>query len=148
MFQFSTGFLCSQCGRGFVTSSGLNSHIKISHSNARPFACEKCPSKFKMKVDLTKHIDRIHTNKKYECNTCGRFMGSSYSLKMHISKSKTILLFSDHIMIMILFIGDIHEKTKLHKCTLCHRVLSSAKSLKTHFLTHTGEKRKRIYETY
>lgn len=89
MFEFSTGFLCPQCGRGFAMMCTLKRHIKTTHTNVKPFACKNCPLKFKTKCSVNAHMNMVHdnTNTKCKCDLCGAILMSPYSLNRHMSKN-------------------------------------------------------------
>ncbi|GLV44435.1 Parkin Interacting Substrate [Carabus blaptoides fortunei] len=47
-------FLCSDCGRGFVSLAGLHSHSK-THTGVKPYPCSVCGKSFR-------YIDRTHAD--------------------------------------------------------------------------------------
>ena len=50
---------CEVCGKVFNRLGSLKMHM-VTHSNVRDFVCDKCPSKFSRKKDLSRHKKEIH----------------------------------------------------------------------------------------
>ena len=50
---------CHDCGKKFLALSKLKRH-RIVHTGEKPFSCEICSSKFTQKVNLQKHIIKLH----------------------------------------------------------------------------------------
>lgn len=72
------------------------SHIKIRarvrttgalltvHSSVKPFACDQCESRFKLKCYLKSHIRTVHSNERpYECEICAATFKLQRGLKVH-----------------------------------------------------------------
>ena len=53
---------CRVCRKLFLYPSELRRH-EISHSDERPFQCDKCPKTFKWKNQLQKHLQKHQQNK-------------------------------------------------------------------------------------
>lgn len=94
------------------------------------------------------------TNAKYECNTCGAILNSSDALRQHTSEIETTLLWVffvilvNKLLLLTIFLEDVHEKKQTHECTVCYKVLANLRSMQRHTLTHSGEKRKWNYKIY
>ena len=52
-------YRCKHCGKAFARIVYLQGHLR-SHSDERPFPCHICPSSFKTKAHLVKHLSSIH----------------------------------------------------------------------------------------
>nr|XP_012141953.1 PREDICTED: zinc finger protein 2 homolog [Megachile rotundata] len=64
---------CSVCNLRYKTNVGLKNHYVREHSSLDPkFTCDYCGRCFKLKHDLSIHIDRTHMNPEYICRFCGR----------------------------------------------------------------------------
>ncbi|CAG7821223.1 unnamed protein product [Allacma fusca] len=52
---------CEQCGKGFVKAEILRAHVRIAHSDARPFVCEQCGKSYKTLKHVRSHVFGVHT---------------------------------------------------------------------------------------
>jgi KRAB domain-containing zinc finger protein len=110
---------CDQCMKTFKSVKGLDYHMKTSHSDERPFACDKCEFRAKQSGLLQRHIERIH-KKLYNhmCNHCGKTFYTAFSLKLHVEKFGM----SCHKM-----------SSSVHKlCDKCDRTFESFRGLRLH----------------
>lgn len=77
---------CIQCGKVFMSISGLTTHKMTKHSlNKEPlYSCGKCEFKGWLKGDLTRHLTRVHGGlKTKECYFCDKKYYSFYLLVQH-----------------------------------------------------------------
>ena len=75
---------CDQCSYKTMDASSLRVH-KVTHSDLRPFECDKCPYAAKLKKQLNKHL-RIHEEgreRKHVCDVCGFRALRKEQLKNH-----------------------------------------------------------------
>lgn len=90
--------VCKICGITLCSKSSLRAH-QVTHSTERPFKCDKCELKFKLKSHLTDHRRNIHEGlKNHRCKTCSKLFYGSSQLKIHMMK---------------------HTKEYPHLCTQC-----------------------------
>nr|XP_046183070.1 zinc finger protein 135-like [Oncorhynchus gorbuscha] len=74
--------LCSQCGKGFTTSSDLKRHT-CSQTADKPYCCSLCGNKFSRLWNLKLHR-RIHTQEKpHRCTMCDKSFTRADILKVH-----------------------------------------------------------------
>lgn len=109
--------MCTICGEVLVSLRKLKLHM-IKHSDERPFECNLCESKFKIKALLTSHM-RTHTGEKpFNCSECGR----GFAKKSHlIDHQKT------------------HSDDRPYECSICKERFKTKVTI-SHMTTHTGEK--------
>lgn len=108
-------YKCKICSKEFKQSGHLDTHLKLKHSEEKPFHCnypgcnksfplrwalkthakihkEKkhlcnyCDNKFHQKVQLTNHIKFKHLGISYDCEICGKQFENKYILKYHLEK--------------------------------------------------------------
>ncbi|XP_059618617.1 oocyte zinc finger protein XlCOF6-like [Phlebotomus argentipes] len=153
-------FICDQCGKSYLTKSGLNKH-NISHTEDR--TCSQCPHlTFAHKRLFTDHI-KTHqklknTNgsqweRQFVCAFCSRVFYRKFSLRDHI--------FTMHVKSGLAFACSkcpkrfatnrslyFHERThlpdaerRIHRCPCCEKMFLNKSGLKTHIdAAHIGEK--------
>lgn len=76
---------CQECDYTTKKPYLLTRHIITHHSMEKPFECDKCQKKFKLKRALTVHIQQAHTDavKTFKCNFCDKTFGSSTNFYTH-----------------------------------------------------------------
>lgn len=80
-------YTCTHCGRSCMTNALLQDHIRIHHTNEKPYMCKICDARFPTRTYLCQHRSRIHGignsvsktkptqhngNEKFQCSTCGQ----------------------------------------------------------------------------
>ncbi|XP_077292096.1 uncharacterized protein LOC143915357 isoform X2 [Arctopsyche grandis] len=111
--------VCKICGVTLCSKSSLRAH-QVTHSTERPFKCDKCELKFKLKSHLTDHRRNIHEGlKNHRCKTCNKLFYGSSQLKIHMMK---------------------HTKEYPHLCTQCGKRFAQQCYLKVHQKIHFGVK--------
>ncbi|XP_059162222.1 uncharacterized protein LOC131945212 [Physella acuta] len=116
-------FICpfEGCGRRFTGKSKLELHVR-SHTDERPFICDKCGSGFRGNQELRAHRLTHTSEKPHQCPKCDKNFKLLSSLKRHLQ-------FHDG--------GDFP-----YPCTYpeCEKSFKSKYDLKCHNRLHTGEK--------
>lgn len=81
-------YTCTECGRSCMTNALLQDHIRIHHTNEKPYICKICDARFATRTYLCQHRSRIHfignsiskpqqhidksLKEKFQCSTCGQ----------------------------------------------------------------------------
>ncbi|KAL3317760.1 hypothetical protein Ciccas_003588 [Cichlidogyrus casuarinus] len=60
-------YACEVCGSRFKLKAVLMRHIRCVHSETRPYTCDYCGSSFKIRNRLTTHIKMVHPPSKRLC---------------------------------------------------------------------------------
>ncbi|CAG9804863.1 unnamed protein product [Chironomus riparius] len=110
--------ICQQCGKGFKTMNCLRNHKRTHLAERILYGCDQCEKKYTQKVQLKKHIEIVHMNRRdFNCTICGASFGTKSVLKMHMLS---------------------HSDVRSEECGICgFRVHTKAK-LRRHMKSHTG----------
>ena len=55
---------CLKCNNYHTSKANLKRHIQTKHFKLKPYSCAFCQKKFGQKVELNKHVKRIHKSEK------------------------------------------------------------------------------------
>ncbi|XP_028255775.1 zinc finger protein 436-like isoform X3 [Parambassis ranga] len=106
---------CSQCEKGFTSSSGYYQHQRL-HKKGRIFTCPQCNKGFLCSYSLKQH-ELLHKGPSNLCNICGKSLGKA-GFKRHI---------------------QMHRGERNYLCTTCGKSFLSSGELLLHNRSHTGE---------
>ncbi|XP_071948877.1 uncharacterized protein [Antedon mediterranea] len=139
----SKSYECENCGEKFQDQSTLKKHLRSKHKQKKSYECEYCAKTFSNNYNLKRHtrihtekndvkltdetksqISKIHllkqdTEKRFECENCGKSFVNGSSLKKHMR---------------------IHTGETPYQCDDCGKMFSYSNTLKIHLRIHTGEK--------
>jgi hypothetical protein len=72
-----------------MKETASSSRSSDRNGDERKFVCPLCPSRFKLRTDLTRHIARIHDKERnFECPVCGRRFGHTGHRNRHMRRSR------------------------------------------------------------
>ncbi|WAR25448.1 ZFP26-like protein, partial [Mya arenaria] len=122
--------ICDKCGHSFYNTNKLNRHLKSktncaenSYYSCGVYSCRICMAKFDNEDDRSSHLKEQHPEeikkKSYPCNVCGKTLGRSQALKLHMK---------------------IHYQIRDYQCSMCSSTFVQKHHLLQHMRTHTGEK--------
>ena len=107
---------CVECGRHFLSQSGLYAHMNIHTSKYKCAECGKCCQD---RSALAVH-GRSHSGEKpFECPVCNRGFATSSQMLVH---------------------SRIHSGDKPYRCYICDKTFTVSASLNNHIRVHIGDK--------
>lgn len=115
---------CEECGKAFNAPNRLREHM-LTHTGAKPFACDLCDHKCARSNALKRHKELVH--KKFEignyfCDICGRSFNQERILRRHINQT--------------------HENPKeevVHQCQRCDYIADNKSHLTQHMTIHHSD---------
>uniref|UniRef100_A0A8C5AP00 C2H2-type domain-containing protein n=1 Tax=Gadus morhua TaxID=8049 RepID=A0A8C5AP00_GADMO len=110
---------CDQCTERFKLKDSLKSHMRRTHSGEKPYRCDQCVKCYYRSSHLTRHMATHSREKPYRCDQCMKRFISSSHLKSHMRT---------------------HSEEKLYKCDQCVKCYNRSAHLKRHMTTHSREK--------
>ncbi|XP_076046942.1 uncharacterized protein LOC143028550 [Oratosquilla oratoria] len=100
---------CELCGEVFADMKQLKLHCSQVHAQVYSFTCPSCPSRYKEKAKLTRHMQNVHNMSAHQCQGCAFQASSQNVLDKHILKE--------------------HPKSRFFKCWICHKSFSTHRYL-------------------
>lgn len=115
--------LCTICGKGFHSQSGLGSHVKIKHGNASSsyFPCDICSLICKSKQQKKIHMTR-HNPPTLPCPECGKLFNNKMYVLSHVKATHT------------------PDDQKKFQCDLCSKGFMSKSAIEGHMNWHNNLK--------
>ncbi|UYV71395.1 hypothetical protein LAZ67_8002962 [Cordylochernes scorpioides] len=129
--------VCEVCGKGFSTSSSLNTHRRI-HSGEKPHQCQVCGKRFTASSNLYYH--RMTHIKQYHIVN----LLLIYLSLVHVVEAMIIKVGSLRLLLLLYLHMNVLKWTKLclqekpHKCSLCSKSFPTPGDLKSHMYVHNG----------
>jgi len=145
--QIEGNLLCTICGKGFHSRSGLGYHVKIKHGNSSSsyFPCDICSLICKTKQQKQIHMTR-HNPPTFPCPECGKLFNSKWYVLRHVKTVHTpddqkkfqCDLCSKGFMTKAAFEGHMnwHNNLKPFKCDWCPSSYQNQSNLMAHQKKH------------
>lgn len=108
---------CSQ--QYFHTRTQLDAHFEQVHrieEEEKKFQCSKCAFKSADKLQLKKHIGKMHADGNIPCPKCAKYFGSLLALKYHLSFAHANLKPCKHCNGKYVHLRQHQTQTKCKKC--------------------------------
>ncbi|XP_053684221.1 transcription factor grauzone-like [Sabethes cyaneus] len=74
---------CNQCDYSAVNLQCLRNHMRVQHTDLKPFACNVCGQSFKLKNTMLNHYVQHTGERKFSCEFCSRTFASSGNYYAH-----------------------------------------------------------------
>ncbi|XP_033333899.2 zinc finger and BTB domain-containing protein 41 [Megalopta genalis] len=140
---------CPFCQQRFKRMFGLRQHQIRVHSTIEPkFVCDHCGKRFKLKSDMSLHIDKSHMKNpvrvyKFSCQLCANKFRFRNEFENHLRTHKKKVFECDKCKRVFSKACSLalHKYAK-HKpamcCTICEKSYKYRNSFYRHVLTHAG----------
>lgn len=136
-----TIWLCSDCGKTFLTKGELEVHSNIHTENK--YECCICEKTFKFKSNLYSHRQAHFGAKQFLCMKCGLSFSKSSNLQAHLLRHDSIKNFTCLICGMKFCTQSElkihirkHTNEKLYECSVCQLTFKTISTLKIHSAKH------------
>ncbi|XP_034838123.1 zinc finger protein 260-like isoform X23 [Maniola hyperantus] len=143
-----SNYMCSVCGKGFVTDRLYMRHVR--RHTAEELKCKDCDKVFGTKEKLRNHQYTVHlgNRKGSRCLVCNKKLLNYWQKIDHMVKVHGVpeLVLACHICEktfkdqrkLTLHIKKDHLLERKHKCQECQMMFFSSTRLKIHMAKHTG----------
>ncbi|CAO1438837.1 unnamed protein product [Diamesa tonsa] len=74
---------CGICDYSAVNKQCLRNHVRVQHSDSKPFQCSVCSRNFKLKNTLVNHMAQHSGIRKFQCEFCEKKFASSGNYYSH-----------------------------------------------------------------
>uniref|UniRef100_A0A7S1XBV5 C2H2-type domain-containing protein n=1 Tax=Compsopogon caeruleus TaxID=31354 RepID=A0A7S1XBV5_9RHOD len=113
---------CQRCPSRFKRKRNLSEHVALVHEKKRPFACSTCDMRFGKRSNLSKHIRIVHERQRpFSCEICGSSFGQQSNVQSHIR--------------------TVHNGERPFHCSICPMAFGQKSALTTHVrAVHRREK--------
>lgn len=115
-------FLCSTCGKSFISKAHLKAHLKTHDKKevTEKFQCKACEKSFTTFFSLKKHYLLHNKDYKHVCKKCCDYFTTLEELESHCER---------------------HDDWQLYECTICHKKWTTVGQLNGHMNSHTEDKK-------
>lgn len=143
-------YICSACGKGYMTAPRLRKHADIH--NTGTFPCTECGRMFKKRTVRDNHKATVHGKApRYECPHCKIRFNSYYDRMTHLNEKhgeKEVSYSCQHCELSFKTSGQRAEhirwshfpRRREYKCAHCEWQFKTQHDLKRHMVKHTGKK--------
>ncbi|CAK1587543.1 unnamed protein product [Parnassius mnemosyne] len=143
-------YICSTCGKGYMTAPRLRKHSEVHITGS--FPCDKCDRAFTMRAARDHHKAHAHAKgPRYECPQCNMRFNGYYDRMNHLNEAhreKEVSYRCNACELTFKTSGKraMHVRTvhlpqpRNFACPCCEWFFKTSYELKRHMVKHTGEK--------
>lgn len=140
--------ICDNCGKRFLTRSGLKLHITLSHSTL-PYVCRKCRQEFSTAEAKNTHVRNVKACHPFACNLCKeRFLyyeaRQRHLVSVHGQQKKnyncTECVNVYESRTLLYFHYKVAHTDDYYACQDCGMKLPTKGDFAKHRISHTGER--------
>lgn len=143
-------YICSTCGKGFMTGPRLRKHLEVHISGS--FPCNECGRIFIMRAARDSHKASVHPKApRYECPHCKMRFDNYYDRVGHMKNAhseREVSYKCAHCEMSFktsgkraIHVRSVHFPPQLNfGCSYCEWQFKTKYELKRHMVRHTGEK--------
>ncbi|KFB47502.1 AGAP011485-PA-like protein [Anopheles sinensis] len=74
---------CDKCDYSSTNSQRMQNHLRVQHTDAKPYVCHECNKAFKLRYNLRIHMAQHTGERKFTCEFCSRQFASSSNYYSH-----------------------------------------------------------------
>ncbi|CAG5057411.1 unnamed protein product [Parnassius apollo] len=143
-------YICSTCGKGYMTAPRLRKHSEVHITGS--FPCDKCDRAFTMRAARDHHKAHAHAKgPRYECPHCNMRFNGYYDRMNHLNETHREKEVSYRCNVCELtfktsgrramHIRTVHlPQPRNFACPYCEWFFKTRYELKRHMVKHTGER--------
>lgn len=155
--QFHQDLKCQYCDHEFKNSKLLYQHRKLCKGIARTYSCKLCVASFNTSTELERHTSVSHSNIVYPCTLCKKEFTNELSLQSHHAKVHSGIQYKkrrkfiectlcditfNNVKEMLLHEEQLHDSNVTFPCKVCTKRFTSLKKMYIHKQKHYSHRKK------
>ncbi|XP_072023227.1 uncharacterized protein [Amphiura filiformis] len=139
------GLFCTYCHKLFSSRQAVIYHIRLRHTNEKPYKCDICQKAFHRKDHLKDHVMNHGNEKPFKCKMCLKSFARKRGLKNHelLHKPRTrhqCEICKKHFLAKTYLwqhVSRMHPDKTPFSCEICQKPFAKQKFLNIHMKFHT-----------
>ena len=144
-------YICDQCEYRTFSNSTLMQHIRLKHSDIKPFSCRFCDFTSKLLAGIQRHEASVHeqSSEVFKCSQCDFSTVDEKRCIEHVKAHEQNISHSCHVCSKSFMLKlDLKHHLRRHTvngkkekpkpCLICNKQCQSTERLKSHMFLHTG----------